>query len=240
MYEEYTPLRFSNKHHISFACTFGVAVCNFLNWNNYMTTITLHHHDIPADLKFPNGVAVDTETQGLNLFRDRLCLVQLSCGDGTVHLVQIARDAQPAPNLCRVLADEDVVKIFHFGRFDIAALLSTYGVITRNVFCTKIASKFVRTYTDKHSLKELCREYLGLDLSKMQQCSDWASDTLTLEQQQYAAADVLYLHQLKTILTEKLERESRMHLANACFGFLPFRVAIDMAGWAEQDIFSHA
>lgn len=202
-------------------------------------TIYLHQGDLPDDVTFSGAVAVDTETMGLNPVRDRLCLVQLSAGDGSAHLVQIPQDGADAPNLCRVLADPDVVKIFHFARFDIAALLQGLDVVTSPVYCTKIASKLVRTYTDKHGLKDLCKEVLGVDLSKQQQASDWGSATLTPEQQNYAASDVLHLHRLKEQLDKRLEREGRTGLAKACFDFLGVRATLDLMGWVEPDIFAH-
>jgi ribonuclease D len=201
--------------------------------------VTLYHHDLPHDLRFPEGIAIDTETMGLNPCRDRLCLVQLSGGDGEAHLVQIAKERQPAPNLCRLLEDQSITKIFHFARFDIAALNAAFGVVCQPVFCTKVASRLVRTYTDKHGLKELCKELLGVDLSKAQQSSDWGASDLTAEQQQYAASDVLHLHALKRILEERLAREERMNLAESCFQFLPCRARLDLAGWPDTDIFAH-
>ena len=203
-------------------------------------TITLHHGDLPADVDFGDSVAIDTETMGLKPHRDRLCLVQLSAGDGNCHLVKIPLGGAEAPNLTRLLTDSNVLKLFHFARFDIAALRNGLGAITGPVFCTKIASRLVRTYTDRHGLKDLCRELLGVDLSKQQQSSDWGADTLTDAQMNYAASDVLYLHDLRARLSEMLVREGRMHLAQAAFDFLPVRAELDLVGWEEQDIFSHS
>lgn len=201
--------------------------------------ITLHHGDLPAGLDLGNEIAIDTETMGLQLGRDRLCLVQLSAGDGNAHLVQLAPGAYAAPHLRRLLADPAVLKLFHFGRFDLAMLAAHLGVMARPVYCTKIASKLARTYTDRHSLKDLCRELLGLDLSKEQQSSDWGAETLSEAQLRYAAADVLHLHALRRRLDAMLAREGRSDLARSCFDFLPVRAALDLGGWAEQDIFAH-
>ena len=208
-------------------------------------TITLHHGDLPDGLAFPDGVAIDTETMGLRTGRDRLCLAQLSAGDGTVHLVQFDNprqnpDAYAAPRLRALLADPAVMKLFHFARFDMAAFANAMGVMTGPVYCTKIASRLVRTYTDRHGLKDLCRELLGTELSKQQQSSDWGSSALSDEQRDYAAHDVLYLHQLRAILDERLEREGRRQLAYDCFACLPTRVSLDLAGWPDEDIFAHA
>jgi len=205
-------------------------------------TITLHEKDLPEGLSFGNAVAVDSETLGLNPHRDRLCLVQLSAGDGNAHLVRVATDsagAVQAPRLKALMADRSVTKIFHFGRFDMAVLSHRLGVMPTPIFCTKIASKLARTYTDRHGLKDLCRELLGIDLSKEQQSSDWGADRLSPEQQSYAAADVLYLHRLKGVLETMLTREHRQDLAEACFEFLPTRVRLDLAGWPDVDIFAH-
>ncbi|HOO50389.1 MAG TPA: ribonuclease H-like domain-containing protein [Alphaproteobacteria bacterium] len=203
-------------------------------------TIYLHKNDLPDDLAFGNSVAIDTETMGLNLARDRLCLVQLSFGDGNAHLVQFSVGSDyAAPNLRRLLSDPKILKIFHFGRFDIASIKAYMGVDCSPVYCTKIASRLVRTFTDRHSLKELCRELLSVELSKQQQSSDWGADTLSEEQKIYAANDVLYLHKLKEHLDPILEREGRMSLAQACFDFLPARAELDLAGWPEIDIFAH-
>ncbi len=202
-------------------------------------TITLHQGDLPAGLCFGDVVAVDTETMGLNPHRDRLCLVQLSAGDGNVHLVQIARGQKRAPHLQRLLRDRKVLKLFHYGRFDIAVLAHALGAVARPVWCTKIASRLCRTSTDRHGLKNLCQELLGVDLSKQQQSSDWGAGTLSEAQLEYAAADVLYLHRLKAELEARLEREGRTALAEACFRFLPERAQLDLLGWVEPDIFDH-
>jgi ribonuclease D len=202
-------------------------------------TIRVHAGDLPDDRRYGDGVAIDTETLGLNPHRDRLCVVQLSGGDGTADLVQIARGQTRAPNLERLLGDATVTKLFHFARFDVAVLFHTFGVMTANIYCTKIASKLVRTYTDRHGLKELCRELLGIDLSKQQQSSDWGAPTLTDAQVAYAASDVLHLHALKTRLDALLAREGRTGLAQSCFDFLPTRCRLDLLGWPEVDIFSH-
>lgn len=202
-------------------------------------TIRLHRGDLPDGFQPGPILAIDTETLGLNPQRDRLCVVQLSRGDGTADIVQIPKGAPAPVNLCRVLADPGVLKLFHFARFDIAALEKAFGVVTTPVYCTKIASKLVRTYTDRHGLKDLVRELLGVDLSKQQQSSDWGAETLTEAQLGYAAADVLHLHALKGKLDVMLEREGRAHLAKACFDFLPTRAELDLAGWPEVDIFAH-
>ena len=199
----------------------------------------LYQNDLPDDLDLGPVVAIDCETMGLNPHRDRLCLVQLSGGDGNAHLVQITQDQTEAPNLSRLLANPDVLKLFHFGRFDIAVMFHRFGVLAAPVWCTKIASKLVRTYTDRHGLKNLLGELLNTDISKLQQSSDWGADQITQAQQDYAASDVLYLHRLKDKLTVMLEREGRMQTAQACFDFLPHRAALDLAGWPETDIFSH-
>lgn len=206
-------------------------------------SIEFYRGDLPAGLKLGPVVAVDTETMGLNPTRDRLCLVQLSQGDGVCHLVQIpkaALGARPqAPNLKALLEDRKVLKLFHFARFDLTALKVTLDVDCAPVYCTKIAAKLVRTFTDRHGLKDLCKELLGVDLSKQQQTSDWGAETLTQEQLKYAASDVLYLHQLKEKLDPVLEREGRRALAEACFDFLPTRAALDRLGWDQPDIFEH-
>ncbi|MDP7151854.1 MAG: ribonuclease D [Paracoccaceae bacterium] len=199
----------------------------------------LYQGDLPDDLDLGPVVAIDCETMGLNPHRDRLCLVQMSSGDGYSHLVQIAKGQTEAPNLCRMLEDPNVLKLFHFGRFDIAAMLNTFGALTAPVYCTKIASKLVRTYTDRHGLKNLLQELVGIDISKQQQSSDWGADVLTDAQLDYAASDVLYLHKLREVLNDRLEREGRMALAQACFDFLPTRAQLDLAGWPETDIFAH-
>ncbi len=202
-------------------------------------TNTVYKGDLPDDLDLGPIVAIDTETMGLNPHRDRLCVVQLSGGDGHAHVVQIAQDQTEAPNLVKLLTDPDRIKLFHFGRFDIAVLQHRFGVVTKPVYCTKIASKLVRTYTDRHGLKNLTQELLGKDLSKQQQSSDWGADDLTKAQIEYAASDVLYLHQIKAALDAMLEREGRTEIAQACFDFLPTRCALDLAGWPEIDIFTH-
>ena len=201
----------------------------------------LHHGDLPDGLfSGAASLAVDSETMGLRVGRDPLCLVQISAGDGEAHLVQLGRDAYDAPNLTRLLADAAVVKLFHFGRFDIAMFLRSLGVLTRPVYCTKIASRLARTYTDKHGLKDLAKELLGVDLSKGQQSSDWGGALLSPDQLAYAASDVLYLHALQARLDEMLIREGRMALAQSCFDFLPYRAALDVAGWEDVDIFAHS
>jgi ribonuclease D len=199
----------------------------------------LYRGDLPADLSFGPIVAIDTETMGLNPHRDRLCLVQLSAGDGNAHLVQIPKGPAKAPRLAALLADPKVLKLFHFGRFDIAVLEHALGVRCEPVYCTKIAAKLTRTFTDRWGLKDLCRELLGVDLSKQQQTSDWGADTLSEEQLNYAASDVLHLHALKAKLDALLEREGRTELAQAAFRFLPSRARLDLAGWPETDIFEH-
>lgn len=203
-------------------------------------TITLHRGDLPETVDMGPVVAVDTETQGLKLARDRLCLVQLSAGDGTAHLVQFDRGGYDCPNLKRILAAPDVTKIFHFARFDIAMIARHLGVIARPVYCTKVASRLTRTYTDRHGLKDLARELLGMELSKQQQSSDWGAPELSDSQLHYAAADVLYLHALKERFDALLQREGRVDLADACFGFLPARALLDIAGWEDEDIFAHS
>ena len=200
---------------------------------------TLHQRDLPDELDLGPVVAIDTETMGLNPNRDRLCLVQLSSGDGTTHLVQIEKGQTEAPNLCAMLTDPNVLKLFHFARFDIAALLNAFGVVTAPVYCTKIASKMVRTFTDRHGLKVLVQDLVGVDISKQQQSSDWGAATLTDAQLNYAASDVLYLHQIRKQLDERLDREGRTAMAQACFDFLPTRAKLDLAGWPDVDIFSH-
>ncbi len=200
----------------------------------------LYKGDLPDGLDLGPVVAIDSETMGLHPGRDRLCLVQLSSGDGDAHLVQISPDQTTAPNLVRMLGDGDCLKLFHFGRFDIAVLLHRFDVLTAPVYCTKIASKLVRTYTDRHGLKELLREILDVDISKQQQSSDWGAEQLTEAQLGYAASDVLYLHALKAALDARLAREGRTALAQACFDFLPHRAVLDIAGWPEQDIFAHS
>lgn len=203
-------------------------------------TIHLHQNDLPDGLDLGPVVAIDTETMGLDPRRDRLCLVQLSSGDGDAHLVQIAQAQRTAPNLTRMLADPATLKLFHFGRFDIAALEQAFGVVTAPVWCTKIASKMVRTFTDRHGLKYLLADLVGVDISKQQQTSDWGAGTLTPAQMEYAASDVLYLHALKAELERRLAREGRTGLAQACFDFLPTRAHLDLMGWGDdKDIFHH-
>jgi len=202
-------------------------------------SIYFHKHDLPNSLSLGPIVAIDTETMGLNLQRDRLCLVQLSAGDGDAHLVQIATAQKPCPNLKHLLADPACEKLFHFGRFDIAMLKKHIGPLSGPLFCTKIASKLCRTYTDKHGLADLCRELLALDISKQQQSSDWGADELSKAQQNYAAGDVLYLHQLKDKLTNMLVQSDRLHMAENCFSFLNVRTDLDLAGFEMLDIFHH-
>ncbi|MEQ9243025.1 ribonuclease D [Roseovarius indicus] len=198
-----------------------------------------HRNDLPDGLDLGPVVAIDCETMGLNPHRDRLCVVQLSGGDGEAHIVQIAQGQDSAPNLEALLENPDVLKLFHFGRFDIAAMYNAFGALAAPVYCTKIASKLIRTYTDRHGLKYLLQELLGIDISKQQQSSDWGAPELTDAQLDYAASDVLYLHQLREKLDERLAREGRTDLAQACFGFLPTRAKLDLAGWPEIDIFAH-
>ncbi|WP_085902425.1 ribonuclease D [Kiloniella majae] len=202
--------------------------------------IHLHQTDLPDGIDFGTSVAVDSETMGLNLFRDRLCLIQLSAGDGVCHLVQFKDGNFDAPNLRALFTNQDVTKIFHFARFDLAAIERYLGVTCNPVYCTKIASKLIRTYTDRHGLKELCRELLSVDISKQQQSSDWGSPDLSEDQLRYAASDVLYLHRMVKILDERLAREGRSEMAKACFDFLPWRAKLDIAGWDETDIFAHS
>jgi ribonuclease D len=199
----------------------------------------VYMRDLPDGLDLGPEVAIDCETMGLNPHRDRLCVVQLSNGDGTAHLVQIEKGQTSAPNLERLLADPDVLKLFHFGRFDIAALFNAFGVVTAPVYCTKIASKLIRTFTDRHGLKVLLQEMLGVDISKHQQSSDWGAETLTQAQVDYAASDVLYLHRLRDALQVMLVREDRAELAQSCFDFLPTRAKLDLLGWPDTDIFAH-
>ncbi|MAM95166.1 ribonuclease H-like domain-containing protein [Parvibaculum sp.] len=201
--------------------------------------VTLHRGDLPADLDFGSSVAVDTETMGLKPERDQLCVVQLSAGDGNAHIVQLDRGTYNAPNLRALMGNQDVLKIFHFARFDVAMMQRYLGVVTSPVYCTKVASKLVRTYTDRHGLKDLARELVNVDMSKQQQSSDWGARDLTEAQLAYAASDVLHLHEIKAVLDEMLAREGRTELAKACFAFLPVRAALDLAGWPEEDIFSH-
>ena len=201
--------------------------------------IKLHKGDLPANVTFTGSVAIDSETLGLNPHRDRLCLVQLSAGDGNAHLVQFDGKDYSAPRLKALLTDPAVLKIFHFARFDVAVLQKYLGVTTSPIYCTKIASKLVRTYTDRHGLKDLCHELLGVELSKQQQSSDWGAEKLTDQQRFYAASDVLHLHAMKAKLDMMLDREGRRVFAEAAFGFLPTRAALDLAGFPEDDIFSH-
>ncbi len=202
-------------------------------------TIKLHKGDLPGGLSFPDGVAVDSETLGLNPLRDRLCLVQLSGGDGDVHLVQFDGTDYSAPRLKALLTDRNVLKIFHFARFDVAVMQHYLDVVTSPVYCTKIASKLVRTYTDRHGLKDLVAELAGIELSKQQQSSDWAASELTQQQLSYAASDVLYLHGLKAKLDVMLARQGRTHMAQAAFDYLPARAELDLKGFGDMDIFSH-
>ena len=196
--------------------------------------------DLPDGLDLGPIVAIDCETMGLNPKRDRLCVVQLSSGDGHAHLVQVAKGQTAAPNLCQMLEDPNVLKLFHFGRFDIAAMKAAFGALTAPVYCTKIASRMTRTYTDRHGLKNLLQELLSVDISKQQQSSDWGVEQLSKAQVEYAASDVLYLHRLRERLNEMLIREGRMELAQSCFDFLPTRAELDLAGWPESDIFAHS
>lgn len=206
-----------------------------------MAEIRVHKGDLP-DLKHYNvdQVAIDTETLGLQPHRDRLCVVQISPGDGTADVIQIAKGQKDAPNLVKLLSDPKITKIFHFGRFDLAVLALTFGVMPRPVFCTKIASKLTRTYTDRHGLKDLCSELIEVNISKQQQSSDWAAEKLSSAQIEYAATDVLYLHRLKAILEKRLAREGRASIAQSCFDFLPSRAELDLLGWPEVDIFAHS
>lgn len=204
--------------------------------------MTVHYHkgDLPSDVDLGPVVAVDTETLGLSLTRDPLCVVQLSSGDGNAHVVQLDRSSYDCPNLKALLAAPDVLKIFHFARFDVAMVMKYLGVELSPVFCTKIASKLCRTYTDRHGLKDVTRELVGVDMNKQQQSSDWGAETLSDAQLNYAASDVLHLHALRERLTQMLEREGRMEMAQACFDFLPTRARLDLAGWPETDIFAHS
>jgi len=202
-------------------------------------SITLHRGDLPKDLDLGSVIAVDTEAMGLNPVRDKLCLVQLSSGDGTAHLVQPDRSHYDAPNLKALLADEKVLKIFHFARFDIATIKAYLNIDCAPVYCTRTASRLARTYTDRHGLRDVCKQLLGVDINKQQQSSDWGADELSQEQQNYAASDVLYLHRLMEKFDEILAREGRTKLAKACFDFLPVRAELDLAGWPDTDIFEH-
>lgn len=206
-----------------------------------MSDIRFHKNDLPGLLHYDVGaVAIDTETLGLNPHRDRLCVVQISPGDGSADVIQIAPGQKKAPNLVSLLKNRSITKLFHFGRFDLAVLYNAFGVMPEPVFCTKIASRLTRTYTDRHGLKDLCFELLGVSLSKAQQSSDWAAETLSPEQLEYAASDVLYLHQLRDVLTARLARDNRTREAEACFRFLPTRAKLDLMGWDEADIFAHS
>ncbi|RWO17832.1 MAG: ribonuclease D [Mesorhizobium sp.] len=206
-----------------------------------MSDIRFHKNDLPGLLHYDVGVvAIDTETLGLNPHRDRLCVVQISPGDGSADVIQIASGQKKAPNLVSLLRNRSITKLFHFGRFDLAVLYNAFGVMPEPVFCTKIASRLTRTYTDRHGLKDICFELLGVSLSKAQQSSDWAAETLSPEQLEYAASDVLYLHQLRDVLTMRLARDNRSKEAEACFRFLPTRAKLDLMGWDEADIFAHS
>ncbi|WP_136636212.1 ribonuclease D [Pseudooceanicola onchidii] len=200
----------------------------------------LYKGDLPDGLDLGPVVAIDCETMGLNPHRDRLCVVQMSGGDGHSHIVQVALGQTDAPNLCRMLEDPNVLKLFHFGRFDIAAMFNAFGALAAPVYCTKIASRLVRTYTDRHGLKNLTQELIGVDLSKVQQSSDWGAEDLTPAQLDYAASDVLYLHRLRDELNTRLAREGRTEVAQACFDFLPMRAKLDLMGWPDTDIFAHS
>jgi len=200
----------------------------------------LYKNDLPDGLDLGPVVAIDCETMGLNPHRDRLCVIQMSGGDGNAHIVQVAKGQTEAPNLCRMLTDPKVLKLFHFGRFDIAAMYNAFGALAAPVYCTKIASRLVRTYTDRHGLKNLTSELIGVDISKQQQMSDWGAEELTGAQLDYAASDVLYLHRLREALNKRLAREGRTEIAQACFDFLPHRALLDLEGWPEIDIFAHA
>lgn len=203
-------------------------------------THKVYQNDLPDGLDLGPVVAIDCETMGLNPHRDRLCVIQLSGGDGNAHLVQVAKGQTEAPNLCALLEDPDVLKLFHFGRFDIAAMLNAFGAVTAPVYCTKIASRLIRTYTDRHGLAKLLQELLQVDISKQQQSSDWGTVKLTKAQIDYAASDVLYLHQLRNKLNAMLVREGRMEIAQTCFDFLPTRAKLDLIGWPDTDIFAHS
>ena len=203
-------------------------------------TNQVYKGDLPDNLDLGPVVAIDCETMGLNPKRDRLCVVQLSSGDGNAHLIQVSKGQTLAPNLCRMLEDPNVLKLFHFGRFDIAAMFEAFGALTAPVYCTKISSRLVRTYTDRHGLKNLLQELLAVDISKQQQSSDWGAKKLSKAQVEYAASDVLYLHQLRESLNQMLIREGRMEVAQSCFDFLPTRAQLDLAGWPDTDIFAHS
>lgn len=205
-----------------------------------MTKISLHKGDLPSGLRWGSSIAIDTETLGLSLTRDKLCVVQISSGDGTAHVIQMDRDTYDAPNLKALLEDPSIEKIFHFARFDLAMIQKWLGVECKPVFCTKIASKLARTYTDRHGLKDVSRELVGIDMSKAQQSSDWGAETLSDAQLAYAASDVLHLHAIRDKLAGMLEREGRTDLAKACFDFLPMRSQLDLEGWPDVDIFAHS
>lgn len=200
----------------------------------------LYQGDLPDNLELGTVVAIDCETMGLHPHRDRLCVVQLSGGDGNAHLIQVAKGQTEAPNLCRLLENASILKLFHYGRFDIAAMMNAFGATTAPVYCTKIASRLVRTYTDRHGLAKLLQELLSVDISKQQQSSDWGADKLSKAQIDYAASDVLHLHKLRDKLNEMLVREGRMEVAQACYDFLPTRAKLDLLGWPDTDIFAHA
>ncbi|UWR80321.1 ribonuclease D [Phaeobacter inhibens] len=200
----------------------------------------LYQNDLPDGLDLGPVVAIDCETMGLNPHRDRLCVVQLSGGDGNAHMVQIAKGQSEAPNLCAMLEDPNVLKLFHFGRFDIATIYHAFGALAAPVYCTKIASRLVRTYTDRHGLRNLTQELIGVDISKQQQMSDWGAAQLSDAQLDYAASDVLHLHRLRAALDKRLDREGRSEMAQACFDFLPMRAKLDLAGWSDTDIFAHS
>ena len=201
--------------------------------------IKLHNNDIPNDIKFGEMIAIDTETMGLNPFRDRLCLVQISNGRGTCHLVKINEKENKPKNLIKILKNKKVLKIFHFARFDVGILKYTYNINIQNIYCTKIASKLARTFTDKHGYKDLCEELLNIKITKTQQTSDWGAEKLTMQQQKYAATDVLYLHKIREKLNKMLKREDRVKIAEACFKFIEYRTQMDLLGWSDLDIFKH-
>ncbi|MFS4581722.1 ribonuclease D [Phaeobacter sp. C3_T13_0] len=200
----------------------------------------LYQNDLPDGLDLGPVVAIDCETMGLNPHRDRLCVIQMSGGDGNAHIVQVSKGQTEAPNLCKMLEDPNVLKLFHFGRFDIAAMYNAFGALAAPVYCTKIASRLVRTYTDRHGLRNLTQDLIGIDISKQQQMSDWGTPQLTTAQLDYAASDVLYLHRLRAALDKRLDREDRSEMAQSCFDFLPMRAKLDLAGWPETDIFAHS
>ena len=201
--------------------------------------IKLHHNDLPNNISLGKSIAIDTETMGLNPFRDRLCLVQLSNGNGTCHLIKIEDNKDKPKNLIKILKNKKILKIFHFARFDVGILKYTYNINIENIYCTKIASKLARTFTDKHGYKDLCEELLNVKITKTQQTSDWGAKNLSVKQQKYAASDVLYLHKLREKLNKILMRENRLEIANACFNFIEHRTQMDILGWSELDIFKH-